>query len=46
MTRSLSDRRLVRLSRLPKIYYTTRTHKQIANVIREFKKTAYSKDTR
>lgn len=34
------------MKRVPKIFYTTRTHKQIANVINELKKTPYAKDVR
>ncbi len=34
------------IQRVPKIFYTTRTHKQITNVIKEFKKTVYAQDVR
>lgn len=35
-----------KLSRLPRIFYGTRTHKQIANIIRELRRTVYAADLR
>ena len=32
--------------RVPTIYFATRTHKQIANVIKELRKTPYSNEIR
>jgi hypothetical protein len=34
--------RLPKRQRVPKIYFGTRTHKQVAQIVRELKKTAYS----
>jgi len=34
------------LKRIPKIYFATRTHKQITNVIKELKKTGYADEVR
>lgn len=34
----------VKVSKIPRIYYGTRTHKQITQVVRELKKTAYKDD--
>lgn len=34
------------MGKIPKIYYGTRTHKQISQVVRELKKTTYTKDLR
>lgn len=36
----------VKVGRIPRIYYGTRTHKQISQVVRELKKTPYTKDLR
>lgn len=33
-------------SKVPTIFFCTRTHKQITNVIKEFKKTPYASDAR
>lgn len=35
-----------KITRIPRIYYGTRTHKQISQVIRELNKTPYKKDLR
>lgn len=36
----------INVTRIPKIYYGTRTHKQISQVVRELNKTTYTKDLR
>jgi len=46
LTDMTRENELKKIQKLPQIFFCTRTHKQITNIIKEFRKTSYSKNVK